>query len=99
VCPPHRSPQGPRGRAPSFDSRALRPGACFVALRGTRDGHDFVLEALDRGALGALVSRRVEGAGLGLAIVKRLVEAMDGRVWVESELGRGACFSVELPSA
>lgn len=37
--------------------------------------------------------------GLGLSIVKKMVEAMHGRVWCESELGKGACFIVELPSA
>ncbi len=36
--------------------------------------------------------------GLGLSIVKKLVEAMSGRVWCESELGKGATFIVELPS-
>ncbi|MCS6807232.1 MAG: ATP-binding protein [Bacteroidota bacterium] len=36
--------------------------------------------------------------GLGLSIVKRLVEAMHGRVWCESELGKGAKFLVELPT-
>jgi signal transduction histidine kinase len=35
--------------------------------------------------------------GLGLFIVKKLVEAMHGKVWCESELGHGACFIVELP--
>lgn len=35
--------------------------------------------------------------GLGLAIVRQLVDAMGGRVWCESELGRGARFRVELP--
>jgi signal transduction histidine kinase len=37
--------------------------------------------------------------GLGLSIVKKLVEAMNGRVWCESELGKGAKFVVELPAA
>ncbi|RKZ49634.1 MAG: hybrid sensor histidine kinase/response regulator [Candidatus Parabeggiatoa sp. nov. 3] len=36
--------------------------------------------------------------GLGLFIVKKLVEAMKGRVWCESELGQGALFILELPS-
>jgi signal transduction histidine kinase len=40
-----------------------------------------------------------DSTGLGLAIVKTLVEAMRGRVWCESELGKGATFVVELPSA
>jgi signal transduction histidine kinase len=35
--------------------------------------------------------------GLGLSIVKRMVEAMNGKVWCESELGKGATFIVELP--
>lgn len=35
--------------------------------------------------------------GLGLSIVKKMVGAMRGRVWCESELGRGATFIVELP--
>jgi UDP-N-acetylmuramoyl-tripeptide--D-alanyl-D-alanine ligase len=50
----------------SIDTRTLTPGALFVALRAERDGHDFVGDALDRGAVGALVSRPVEGAGLVL---------------------------------
>ncbi len=46
-------------------------------------------------------SRRREdgGSGLGLAIVRSLVEAHGGRVWAESEVGRGARFVVELPCA
>lgn len=38
-------------------------------------------------------------SGLGLSIVKKLVEVMNGQVWCESELGRGAVFIVELPAA
>ncbi len=37
--------------------------------------------------------------GLGLFIVKRLVTAMNGRVWCESELGKGTCFIVEFPKS
>ena len=43
-------------------------------------------------------SRVSGGSGIGLAIVKQLVEAHGGKVWVESQPGRGAIFGFTLPS-
>ncbi len=40
----------------------------------------------------------VEGSGLGLAIVKSIVDSHQGRVWVESTLGKGSSFIVLLPT-
>jgi signal transduction histidine kinase len=42
-------------------------------------------------------TREYGGTGLGLTLVKSYVEAHGGRVWVESELGRGSAFTVTLP--
>lgn len=54
----------------AIDSRVLVPGACFVALRGERDGHDFAGDAFARGARVALVSRALpHPAGTALVVV------------------------------
>lgn len=42
-------------------------------------------------------TRQIGGTGLGLHLVKQRVEAMDGRVWVESAFGEGSTFFVSLP--
>jgi UDP-N-acetylmuramoyl-tripeptide--D-alanyl-D-alanine ligase len=46
----------------SIDTRSLKPGDLFVALKGVRDGHDFVAAAFKAGARAAMVAHAVEGA-------------------------------------
>ena len=56
------------------DSRALQPGDVFVALRGDRfDGHDYVTQGFEAGAIAAVVDTPVEGAsGLQLVVKNTL---------------------------
>jgi UDP-N-acetylmuramoyl-tripeptide--D-alanyl-D-alanine ligase len=52
----------------AVDSRLVEPGGCFVALRDRRDGHEFVADAVARGARAALVDQPVS-APPGVAVV------------------------------
>lgn len=62
----------------SIDTRSLQPGDLFVALKDIRDGHDFVAQALQKGAAAALVSRRPEGvaADAPLLVVDDVLAAL-----------------------
>ena len=53
-----------------------------------------IFESFFRGAQARRQS--TPGAGLGLFLVKAIVEAHGGRIWVESDLGKGAAFSFAL---
>jgi UDP-N-acetylmuramoyl-tripeptide--D-alanyl-D-alanine ligase len=75
----------------SIDTRTLEPGDLFVALGGVRDGHEFVPEAMEKGAAGALASRQVFGSAVmvddPLKALERLGEAARDRA---SHTRRGA---------
>jgi UDP-N-acetylmuramoyl-tripeptide--D-alanyl-D-alanine ligase len=51
---------GFRATGVSIDTRTLEAGDLFVALAGVRDGHEFVAQALAKGAAGALVTRELD---------------------------------------
>lgn len=63
----------------SIDTRTIAPGDLFVALTDVRDGHDFVAQALQKGAGAALVSRLPEGvaADAPLLIVPDVLKALE----------------------
>jgi len=58
--------------------------------------HERIFERFYR--LGSELRRETQGVGIGLSIVKHVVEAHKGEVKVESELGKGSRFTIELPT-
>jgi Na+/proline symporter/nitrogen-specific signal transduction histidine kinase len=48
--------------------------------------------------VGGVLTDKPRGSGLGLHISRQIVEHFGGKMWVESDLGRGACFSFLLPT-
>ncbi len=61
-----------------------------------KDDLEILFQPFGRGRSAAALA---EGTGMGLYVVKQIVEAHDGRIDVQSELGHGATFRVQLPLA
>lgn len=60
-----------------------------------KDMHSKIFEPFTQGD--SLLRRRAEGSGIGLSLVKSLVELHGGKVSINSELGKGSEFIIELP--
>ncbi|HKS66452.1 MAG TPA: HAMP domain-containing sensor histidine kinase [Candidatus Acidoferrales bacterium] len=76
--------------------RAALPNSVLISISDTGNGiaaefHQEIFEEFVR------VDPLSSGMGLGLAITKRLIQAHRGKVWVDSEIGRGSSFSFLLP--
>lgn len=96
-----------------FNSLKFTPANGRVWLRAEKKEADFILSVKDTGMGIAEKSlpfvfdrfwqedgsskRKFQGVGIGLALVKELTETMGGLVTVESQLGKGATFTVRLP--
>src|SRR5262249_19122484 len=86
----------------TVSSRAAEQG--WIAVEVHDDGPGIPAEALPRVferfyRVDRARSRKQGGTGLGLAIVKHAVLAMGGRVSVESTVGKGSTFRIELTAA
>jgi signal transduction histidine kinase len=82
-------------------SAARVDGEVWVSVADTGPGlavedHERVFEEFQQTEAGM---EQREGTGLGLALSKRLVELHGGRIWVDSELGKGSTFVFTLPAS
>ncbi|MGH7776291.1 MAG: ATP-binding protein [Candidatus Dormibacterales bacterium] len=90
------------------------PAGGAVTVRSRASGHRVEVSVSDQGVgipaealdkvferytrLEDAGSRHIRGTGLGLPIVRQIAELHGGRAWVESEVGRGSTFHVEIPA-
>jgi signal transduction histidine kinase len=88
-----------------------RPGvAPEIHIYAREDGDEWIFAVRDNGIgiepefrarifaiFNRLHGHDIPGAGIGLALARRIVEAQDGKIWVESEAGAGSTFFIRLP--
>jgi signal transduction histidine kinase len=72
----------------------FKDGKAFISVEDTGEG---IPEEVRGKLFKPLITTKAKGQGFGLAVVKRLTEALGGTVLVESEVGKGTKFTVELP--
>ena len=87
-----------QGRVEIVVERSSEDLLCRVTDTGIGIAREDLVRVFDefRQADGA-ITREFGGTGLGLSITRRFIEMHGGRIWVESELGRGSTFWFTVP--
>ena len=83
----------PDGGTIHLNGERLEDGRLMVHVQDTGDGMDS--ELLSR-IFEPLFTTKARGMGLGLAICKAILDKNEGALHIQSEPGKGSCFSVEL---
>ena len=78
----------------------LGDGAVIISVTDTGIGiapedHEVIFEEFRQ--VGSNYAQKREGTGLGLSLTRKFVEMHGGKIWVESELGKGSTFTFTLP--
>jgi signal transduction histidine kinase len=90
----------PEGGRIAIDARQSN-GAVEIAVSDTGVGispEDQLKIFEEFRQVGTDYAHKVEGTGLGLTLAKKFVELHGGKIWVESELGKGSTFTFTLPT-
>src|SRR5574341_55445 len=89
-------------RQDSMPTKDLPSPCLLIAVRDTgigiaKEDHAIIFDEFRQ--VDTSTTREFEGTGLGLAITRKLVQLMNGQVWLDSAPGRGSTFYVTLPIA
>ena len=92
-----------------LNAQNAMPGGGDLILRGRSAGDRVLLDVIDTGTgirdeikgkiFQPFYSTRPGGSGLGLPAAKRIIDAHDGRLTVDSTVGWGTAFTIDLPAA
>ena len=78
-----------------FDNDNLEVSVSDTGIGIKKENIDYLFEAFRQ--VDGAAQRRYEGAGLGLYLCKNLVTILRGKIWAESEYGKGSRFTFTLP--